>query len=133
MSVEGEYVLTSASRAKGSTIIISSLQSWLEPLILSSQTLKAIPVVKLNRHMYQDMILSRQDVADWPKAYDIVVEGKADADITLENEVIWYTGRLWVPDIVDLSMIILPEEYDSKVAGHICQEKTTELVWRNFF
>jgi hypothetical protein len=65
--------------------------------------------------------------------YDIVVEGKADADITLENEVIWYTGRLWVPDIVDLSMIILPEEYDSKVAGHICQEKTTELVWRNFF
>jgi len=90
-------------------------------------------VVKFDKHMYQDVILSGQDDEDWLKAYDRVLEGKADADVTLEDEVLWYKGRLWVPDSVDLRKMILQEEHDSKVAGHMGQEKMIELVRRNFF
>jgi hypothetical protein len=132
-SVEGDYVWTSAARAKGSQIIVSSLQSRAEPIILSSRTLKAIPTVKFDKHMYQDVILSGQDDEDWLKAYERVLEEKADADVTLEDEVLWYKGRLWVPDSVDLRKMILHEEHDSKVAGHMGHEKTIELVRRNFF
>jgi putative transposase len=61
------------------------------------------------------------------------LEGKADADVILEDEVLWYKGRLWVPDSVDLRKMILQEEHDSKVAGHMGQETPIELVRRNFF
>jgi hypothetical protein len=132
-SVKGDYVWTSAARAKGSPIMVSSLQSRAEPIIFSSQTLKAIPVVKFDKHMYQDVILSGQEDEDWLKAYDRALEGKADADVTLEDEVLWYKGRLWVPNCVDLKKSILQEEHDPKVAGHMGQEKTIELVRRNFF
>jgi len=133
MSVEGDYVWTSAARAKGSPIMVSSLQSLSEPIVVSSHTLKVIPVVKFDKHMYQDVILSGQDDEDWLKAYDRVLEGKADADVRLEDEVIWHKGRLWVPDSVDLRKMILQEDHDSKVAGHMGQEKMIELGQRNFF
>jgi hypothetical protein len=133
MSVEGDYVWTSAATAKDSPIMVSSLQSRAEPIIFSSHTLKALPVVKFDKHMYQDEILSGQDDEDWLKAYNRVLAGKADTDVTLEDEVLWYKGRLWVPNGVDFKKMILQEEPDSKVAGHMGQEKTIELVQRNFF
>jgi len=113
--------------------MVSSLQSRSEPIILSSQTLNMIPVVKFDNHMYQDVVLSSQDDEDWLRAYDRVLEGKADADVTLEDEVLWNKGRLWVPNSVDLRKMILQEEHDSKVAGHMGQKKTIELVQRTFF
>jgi len=61
------------------------------------------------------------------------LEGKADTDVTLEDEVLWYKGRLWVPDSMDLRKMIFQEEHDSNVAGHMGQVKTIELVRRNFF
>jgi len=90
-------------------------------------------VVKFDKHMYQDVILSGQDDEDWLRAYDRVWEGKADADITLEDEVMWYQETLLVPDSMNFRRMILQEQHDSKVAGLIGQETTTELVWRNFF
>jgi len=62
-----------------------------------------------------------------------LLEGKADSDGTLEDDVRWYKGRQWVPDSMDFRMMILQQECDSNVAGHMGQEKTIELVWRNFF
>jgi len=83
--------------------------------------------------MYQDVILSGQDDEDWLKAYNRALKGKADEDVTLEDEVLWYKGRPWVPDSVDLRKMILQEKHDSKVAGHMGQKKTIELVRGNFF
>jgi hypothetical protein len=94
--------------------------------------LQAIPVVKFDKHVYEDVLLSGQDDEDRLKAYDRVLDGKADIDITLEDEVLWFKGRLWVPDSVDLRKIILQAEHESKVAGYIGQEKTIELGQRNF-
>jgi len=133
MSVEGDNVWTSATRAKGSPIMVSSLQTQLEPIILSSQILKTICVVKFDKHKYQDVNLSGQDDEDWLKADNQVLERKADADVKLKNEVLWYKGRLWVHDSVYLRNMILQVEHDSKVACHMGQEKTIELVRRNFF
>jgi hypothetical protein len=87
-SGEGDYFWTSPARAKGSPIMVSSLQSRAKPTILSSQTMKVIPVVKFDKHMYQDVILSGQEDKDWLKAYDRALEGKADADVTLEDKVL---------------------------------------------
>jgi len=61
------------------------------------------------------------------------LDGKPDADVALEDEVLWYKGRLWVPNGVDITMMILQEEHDNAVAGHMGQEMMIELVRRNFF
>jgi len=108
--------------------MVSSCELRAEPIILSSQKLNAIPVVKFDKHMYPNVISSGQDDEDWLKAYDKALEAKADADITLEDEVLWFKGRLWAPDSVDLRKMILQQVYDCKVAGHMGLEKTIELV-----
>jgi len=77
--------------------------------------------------------LSGQDDKDWLRAYDRALEGKVDTDVILEDEVLWYKGRLWVPNSVDFRKMIPQEEHDSKVAGHIGKEETIELLLRNLF
>jgi hypothetical protein len=58
ISVERDYVWTAAARARDLPIMVSSLQSQVERIILSFQTLKAIPVVKFDKHRYQDVYIS---------------------------------------------------------------------------
>jgi len=113
--------------------MVSTLQSWSEPIILPSQTLKAIPVLKINKHMYQDMILSCQDDEYLFQGYNKVLEETADADVTLEDDVLWYKGRLCVPVSVDPKKMILHTQHDPNVAGHMGHERTIELVQRILF
>jgi hypothetical protein len=40
---------------------------------------------------------------------------------------------LWVPDDKDLLLKILESEHDTKVAGNMGQDKTIELIRRNFW
>jgi len=82
--------------------------------------------------MYQDVLSLGQDDEDWLKAYDRVLEQKADSDVTLEYNVRWYKERLRVPDSVDFRKVITQEKYNSNVAAHMDQEKMIQLVRRNF-
>jgi len=60
------------------------------------------------------------------------LEGKAEADVTLENKDLRYKGGLWVPDSVDLSKMMPQDDHDSEVAGHKGQEMTVQHVRRTF-
>lgn len=46
---------------------------------------------------------------------------------------LYYKGRLWVPEDNELRLIIAEVEHDSKVAGHFGIDKTIELITRNFY
>ena len=83
-------------------MVVSSLQSQAERVIFSLPTLKAIPVVKFDGHIYQAVILSSHNDEDWLNEYDKASNGTADTDVTLEDEVLWYLEKLWVPNSVDL-------------------------------
>jgi len=52
---------------------------------------------------------------------------------TLEtkDELLYRKGMLWVPE--GMVQRILESEHDTKVAGHIGQDKTIELIRRNFW
>ena len=57
---------------------------------------------------------------------------KPSEHLTVEsNDILHYRGSLYVPKL--MIPTILESEYDSKVAGHFGQEKTIELVRRNFW
>jgi len=50
----------------------------------------------------------------------------------LEDGILYYKCRLFIPSKEELSTEIVKGCHDSKVAGHFGQEKTIELVTRNF-
>ena len=43
-----------------------------------------------------------------------------------------YDGRVWVPDVNDLRLWILINNHDHPVLGHFGQNKTLELVRRDY-
>ena len=51
----------------------------------------------------------------------------------MEAGLLYYKDRLFIPANEDLLTEIAKGCYDSKVAGHFGQEKTIELVTRNFY
>jgi len=51
----------------------------------------------------------------------------------LEDGLLYYKNRLFIPSKEELLMEIAKGCHDSKVAGHFGQEKTLELVTRNFY
>jgi len=80
--------------------------------------------------MYQNVISSGHDKEDWFNAYDNELEGKADSDAILDDKVLCYKGRLWVPDSMDCRKMCLRKEHNSNVGGHLGEERTIELVQR---
>jgi len=58
-------------------------------------------------------------------------EDRKARDIKKENGVLYRRGLLWVPQ--GLIQRILESEHDTKVAGHMGQDKTIELIRRNFW
>jgi hypothetical protein len=53
--------------------------------------------------------------------------------ITYLYGVLYYENRLWVPKDEFLRQEILESEHHSKVAGHMGQDKTVELIRQNVF
>jgi dUTP pyrophosphatase len=56
-----------------------------------------------------------------------------DKDRVVIEGLIYFKGRLQIPDVEELRLEIAESEHDSKVAGHFGQKKTLELIMRNFY
>jgi len=50
---------------------------------------------------------------------------------TMENGLVYRENMLWVPE--GIMQGILESEHDTKIAGHMGQDKTIELIRRNFW
>ena len=60
-------------------------------------------------------------------------DGQLPKNWELEDGLIYYKNRLFIPSNEELLIEIAKGCHDSKVAGHFGQEKTFELVPRNFY
>jgi len=52
-------------------------------------------------------------------------------ELSCENNLLYRRNLLWVP--IGLVQKVMESEHDTKVAGHMGQDKTIELVRRNFW
>ena len=61
--------------------------------------------------------------------------GKKDPlkDFAIEGGLLYYKKRLYIPDNNELRLEVAIDSHDSRVAGHFGQEKTLELMTRNFY
>jgi len=53
--------------------------------------------------------------------------------LDMDQGMVYRKGLLWVPNEININKTILESEHDTKVAGHMGQDKTMELIRRNFW
>jgi len=53
--------------------------------------------------------------------------------LEIKEGLLYLKGMLWIPDDGNLRALMLESEHDTKVAGHMGQDKTIELIRRNFW
>ena len=58
-------------------------------------------------------------------------EGKENDGIKLQDQLLYRKGKLWVPG--KCIQQVMESEHDTRVAGHMGQDKTIELIRRNFW
>ena len=56
-----------------------------------------------------------------------------DDNITLEDDLVCFKRRVWVPNDNGLKLTIARWYHDSRVAGHFGRDKTLELMKRNYY
>jgi len=51
----------------------------------------------------------------------------------MKDRYVYRKGMLWIPNDKDLIRQMLESEHDTKVTGHMGQDKTIELIRHNFW
>jgi hypothetical protein len=59
--------------------------------------------------------------------YEKAMEGHPSDHVEYEDGVLYYKGRLFIPDSLELKKSIVESEHDSRVAGHMGADKTVEI------
>jgi hypothetical protein len=101
--------------------------------IIASARLTEVPVVAFSSEFLKRVMESAPDDPDWQKEYNLQHQGKPSPKMTYLAGNLYFKSRLYIPDNPDLRREILESEHDTKVAGHMGQDKTVEIIKRNFY
>jgi hypothetical protein len=98
--------------------------------ILNTRIISSIKAIKFHPEFCQRVrTKSLQD-----DRYQLFINtNPEDKDRVIQEGLIYFKGRLQVPNVEELRLEIAESEHDSKVARHFGQEKTLELISRNFY
>lgn len=104
-----------------------------EQVILSSAKLQTIPKVRFSSELLEQIFAAGAQDEAWMHDYENAMSGNPSEGMEYDDGTLYYRGRLYVPDNLDLKKQIVEADHDSVVAGHMGADKTVELVRRNFF
>lgn len=103
-----------------------------ERAVVSAATLKQKTAVSFAKALLDKVkATGRKDQVYMDRLRD--AEAKAEGPDTVSDGVLFYKGRLYVPDDKGLKQHIASSEHDVKSAGHFGMDKTHELLARNFY
>jgi DNA/RNA endonuclease G (NUC1) len=71
-----------------------------------------------------------RDAGQLDKDYQVAAK-QVKEPLMIEDGILYRKMKLWVPK--DLVKMVLESEHDSKIVGHFGQDKTIELIRRNFW
>jgi hypothetical protein len=110
-------------------LIISAISSGGEGtiFIVSSACLSSIPPVKWS----EEFLKMVRDAGQNDKDYREAAAKQVKEPFMIEDGILYRKMKLWVPK--DLIQTVLESEHDSKIVGHFGQDKTIELIRRNFW
>jgi hypothetical protein len=113
-----------------SEIMLEGIRMW---TVILQLKLHAVPQIKFNTDLIERVVTAATEDQEWQDAYNVAKDCNPCINIAYLHEALYYKGSLWIPAKDDLHKMICEVEHDSKVAGHMCQDKTIEIIKSNFF
>jgi len=83
--------------------------------------------------MLEEVFSYEQDDPAWMAELEKAISKSPSDHVEYVDGSLYYKGRLYIPDHLELKRTIVSKEHDTLVAGYMGQDKTVELVQRNFF
>jgi len=102
-------------------------------VVLSSLSVETIPQVVFHQSLLEEVFSYGQDDPEWMAEYEKAMSKSPSDHVEYVDGSLYYKGHLYIPDSLELKRTIVSKEHDTLVAGHMGQDKTVELVRRNFF
>ena len=108
-------------------------------IVLSSVQFQGLrPVVKMSSWLEEEKVSKANHDSIWQELYDKAaedgaLEGSITALVMYKDGMLFRNGKVRIPSDPSLCKLIMESEHDSRVAGHVCMDKTMELVNRNFY
>jgi hypothetical protein len=101
--------------------------------VISGSKLHAVPPIKFNVDLMEGVVTATTEDQEWQDAYNVAKDSNPSINVEYLHGALYYKGRLWILAKDDLRKMICEVEHDSKVAGHMGQDKTIKIIKHNFF
>jgi hypothetical protein len=111
-------------------IIDDLTENNLQNLTIEISRLKEKKWLKYDLEFLKDVKIEGLKDKDYLDAFKSLKEGDSNEMLHEEDGMLFRKSALWVP--MSLRISLIRSGYDSKVAGHMGQEMTKELIGRNF-
>jgi transposase InsO family protein len=118
----------------------NSSLTLLTPAFFAARALEGLEAVGEERDLLRDVRRSTRDGEHEEAIAKAVKELKAthsrsvrSAEWALVDEILYFRGKVYVPDSLDLRRRIVSLCHDTRLAGHAGRWKTLELVSRNYW
>jgi hypothetical protein len=129
---ENQPVLTVLHEKHFEVNILDNLaKNNLQKLTIEISKLKEKKSLKWDLEFLKEVKIEGLKDKDYRNAFKGLKEGDLKEILHEEDGMLFRKPTLWVPTSLRIS--IIRREYDSKVAGHMGQETTKELIRRNFW
>ena len=69
----------------------------------------------------------------WSSVRSALMSGKLIDNLSLQNDLVLFNNRIYLPDCNDLKLTVTRQAHDAKVVGHFGRDKTMELLTRNYY
>ena len=97
-------------------------------VVLSSLSVQTIPKVVFHQSLLEEIFTFGQDDPEWMVEYEKAMSNSPSDHMEYADGSLYYKGRLYIPDSLELKRTIVSKEHDTMVAGHMGQDKTVEIV-----
>src|SRR5437762_1515114 len=115
----GEYIATLSEAVR-------------ELLVLDTERLAMLKVSHLEKGFVKRVVNAGSDDPEWSRIKDALERGETFHEYSLEDGMVCYRRRIWIPDDNSLRLLVAGASHDTKVAGHFGKHKTLDLIRRDF-
>jgi hypothetical protein len=96
--------------------------------VISGSELHPVPLIKFHADLMEYVNMAAMEDQEWQVAYNVAKDSNPIANAEYLPGCLSYKAWQWIPVKDDLHKMICEVEHDCKVAHHMGQDKTIEII-----
>jgi hypothetical protein len=113
-----------------SEMTLEDIRIW---TLISGSKLHSVPPIKFNADLIEGVVMAAMNDQEWQESYNAAKDINPSPNVEDLHGAHYYQGRSWIPTKDDLGKMISEVDHDSKMAGHMDQDKTIKIIKYNIF